>query len=162
ADPEFVVPIVRLDYGTGALNFCSDDLGCSVDVPYSTNSPAKTRYPFVITGRDIKPGITTYNVSLRFGPAGARVQDLSGDVLERYTGKYPFQINWKDHSPIGAIFLASSGTNVATNPRRWILKYGQIDVTTEKGKSAFREALLEHADKCIKVLKDVGAQGMIT
>src|SRR5262249_4082675 len=65
ADPAFVVPIVRLDYGTGALNFCSDDLECSVDVPYSTNSPAKTRYPFVITGRDIKPGITTYNVSLR-------------------------------------------------------------------------------------------------
>ena len=163
ADPKFVVPVVRLDYGTGALNFCSDDLECSVDVPYSTNSPAKTRYPFVITCRDIKPDTTkAFNVSLRFGPAGARVQDLSGDVLERYAEKYPFQINWKDHRPIGAIFLASSGTNVATNPRRWILKYGQIEVTTEQGKSAFRQALLEHADKCIKVLKDVGAQGMIT
>ena len=163
ADPAFVVPIVRLDYGTGALNFCSDDLECSVDVPYSTNSPAKTSYPFVITCSDIKPGSTkAFNVSLRFGPAGARVQDLSDDVLEAYAGKYPFQINWKDHRPIGAIFLASSGINVGTNPRRWILNYGNVDITTEKGKAAFREALLEHADKCIKVLKDVSAQGMIT
>jgi len=162
ADPKFVVPVVRLDYGTGALNFCSDDLKCSVDVPYSTNSPAKTRYPFVITCLDIKPGSTTYNVSLRFGPAGARVQDLSGDVMERYAGKYPFQVNWKDHRPIGAIYLASSGTNVGTNPRRWIMNYGEIDITTQQGKSAFREALLKHADRCIKVLNDVGAQGMIT
>jgi hypothetical protein len=163
ADPEFVVPVVRLDYGTGALNFCSDDLECSVDVPYSTNSPAKTSYPFVITCRDIKPRASkTFNVSLRFGPAGASVQDLSGDVLERYERKYPFQLKWKDHRPIGAIFLASSGINVSTNPRRWILNYGDIDITTEQGKSAFREALLKHADKSIKVLKDMNAQGMIT
>ena len=163
ADPQIVVPIVSADYGTGALNFCSDDLECSVDVPHSTNSPARTSYPFMITCRDIKPGVTkTYNISLRFGPAGARVQDLSGDVLERYAKKYPFQINWKDRRPIGAIFLASSGINVATNPRRWILNEGKIDVTTGQGKSAFREALLKLADNSIKVLKDANAQGMIT
>jgi hypothetical protein len=163
ADPGFVVPIVRVEYGTGTLNFCSDDLECSVDVPDSTNSSAKISYPFVITCRDIKPGSTkAFNVSLRFGPPGARVQDLSGDVLERYAGKYPFQINWEDRRPIGAIFLASSGINVATNPRRWILNFGQINVTTDQGKAAFREALLKHADKCIQALKDTGAQGMIT
>jgi hypothetical protein len=163
ADPQFVVPIVCVDYGSGALNFCSDDLECSVDVPNSMNSAAGTGYPFVVTCRDIKPRASkTFNVSIRFGPAGARVQDLSDDVLERYARKYPFQVSWKDHRPIGAIFLASSGTNVATNPRRWILNYGEVDVTTEPGKSAFREALLKHADKCIKVLKDVNAQGMIT
>ena len=33
ADPRFVVPIVRADFGTGALNFCSDDLECSVGIP---------------------------------------------------------------------------------------------------------------------------------
>jgi hypothetical protein len=163
ADPQFVVPIVHVDYRSGALNFCSDDLECSVDVSNSTNSPAGTGYPFIVTCRDIKPRASKmFNVSIRFGPAGARVQDLSGDVLERYAGKYPFQINWKDHRPIGAIFLASSGTNIATNPRRWILNYGEIDVTTQQGKSAFREALLKHADKCIKALKEVNAQGMIT
>jgi hypothetical protein len=163
ADPGAVVPIVRVDYGTGALNFCSDDLECFVDVPYSTNSPARTSYPFIITCRDIKPGVSKiFNISLRFGPAGARVQDLSGDVLERYAGKYPFQINWEDRRPIGAIFLASSGVNVATNPRRWILNEGKIDIATAQGKSAFRDALLKLADNSIKVLKDTNAQGMIT
>jgi hypothetical protein len=163
ADPRFVVPIVHVSYGTGVLNFCSNDLECSVDVRYSTDSPARTSYPLVITCRNIKPGVSkTLNVSLRFGPAGARVQDLSADVLERYAKKYPLQVHWEDRRPIGAIYLASSGINVATNPRRWIMNEGKIDVTTGEGKAAFREALLKLADNSIKVLKDVNAQGMIT
>jgi hypothetical protein len=163
ADPQAVVPIVSVNYRTGALNFCSDDLECSVSVPYSTNAPARTAYPFIITCHDIKPGASrTFNVSLRFGSAGDRVQDLSGDVLGRYAKKYPFQINWNDHRPIGAIFLASSGINLATNPRRWILNEGKIDITTDQGKDAFRTALLKLADNSIKVLKDTNAQGMIT
>src|SRR5947207_1272149 len=83
ADPLFVVPIIRADFGTGVLNFCSDDLECSVGIPHTTNPPDGTRYPLVITCRDIKPGTTrVFNVSLRFGPAGAGVQDLSSDALE--------------------------------------------------------------------------------
>jgi hypothetical protein len=163
ADPQAVVPIVSVNYRTGALNFCSDDLECSVSVPYSTNAPARTAYPFIITCHDIRPGISkTFNVSLRFGSAGARVQDLSGDVLRAYAKKYPLQINWNDRRPIGAIFLASSGINAATNPRRWILDIGKIDITTDQGKSVFRTALLKLADNSIKVLKDTNAQGMIT
>ena len=163
ADPEFVVPIIHIDYGTGALTFCSDDVDCAVDVPQSTNFPARTSYPFIVTCRDIKPGTTKIvNVSLRFGPAGARIQDLASDVLERYAGKYPFQVGWKDHRPIGAIFLAGPQINVPTNPRRWIMNFGQIDITNDKGKAAFRDALLKFADNSIQVLKDTGAQGMIT
>jgi hypothetical protein len=163
ADPRFVVPIVRVDYETGALNFCSDDLECSVAVLNSTDSPGRTSYPFMITCRDIKPGASkAFNVSLRFGPAGSRVQDLSADVLERYAKKYPFYVSWNDRRPIGAIFLASSGIKVETNPRRWILNEGKIDVTTDQGKAVFREALLKMADKSIKVLKGANAQGMIT
>jgi hypothetical protein len=162
ADPRFVVPIVRMDYGTGALNFCSDDVECSVSVASSTDS-AKTSYPVVITCRDIKPGVSkTFNVSLRFGPAGARVQDLSRDVLERYAKKYRFQVTWKDHRPIGAIFLAGPQINVPSNPRRWTMNFGEIDITNDKGKAAFRTALLKLADKSIEVLKDTDAQGMIT
>ena len=117
----------------------------------------------MITCRDIKPGASkTFNVSLRFGPAGARVQDLSGDVLERYARKYPFQVNWKDRRPIGAIFLAGPQINVASNPRRWTVNFGEIDITNDKGKAAFRAALLKLADNSIQVLKDTGAQGMIT
>src|SRR6266496_3718189 len=160
ADPLFVVPIVRADFGTGVLNFCSDDLDCSVGIPHTTN-PDGTRYPLVITCRDMKPGTTrVFNVSLRFGPAGAGVQDLSGDVLERYAGKYPFQVDWKDRRPIGAIFLAGPQINVPSNPRRWT--FGEIDVTNDKGKAAFRDALLKLADNSVQVLKDTRAQGMIT
>lgn len=160
ADPQFVVPIIQVDYGTGTLNFCSDDLECSVDLP---RFPVKTSYPFVITCRDIKPHASkTFNVSLRFGPGGAGVQDLSGDVLERYAGKYPFQVNWKDHRPIGAMFLAGPQINVATNPRRWTMNSGEIDITNDKGKAAFRTAVLKLADNSVQVLKDTGAQGMIT
>jgi hypothetical protein len=163
ADPQFVVPIVYVDYGTGALSFCSDDAECAVSVPYSTNFPARTSYPFVITCRDLKPGASkTFNVSLRFGPAGARVQDLSADALERYAKKYPFQMNWKDRRPIGAMFLAGPQINVPSNPRRWTVNFGEVDVTNDKGKAAFRTALLKLADNSIKVLKDTGAQGMIT
>ncbi len=163
ADPRFVVPLVHLDYGTGALNLCSDDVECAVNVPYSTNFLARTSYPLVITCSDIKPGLTkAFNVSLRFGPAGARIQDLSGDVLERYAGKYPFQVNWNDHRPIGAMFLAGPQINVASNPRRWIVNFGDIDITNDKGKAAFRAALLKLADNSVQVLKDIGAQGMIT
>jgi hypothetical protein len=163
ADPQFVVPIIRIDYGTGALTFCSDDVDCAVDVPQSTNFPARTSYPFIVTCPDIKPRTTKIvNVSLRFGPAGAGIQDLSGDVLERYAGKYPFQVGWKDHRPIGAIFLAGPQINVPTNPRRWIMNFGQIDITNDKGKEAFRAALLKFADNSVQVLKDIGAQGMIT
>jgi hypothetical protein len=85
-----------------------------------------------------------------------------GRVLERYATKYPFQVNWRDHRPIGAIFLASSGINIATNPRRWIMNSGKIDITSNEGKARFRGALLSLADKSIKVLKDANAQGMIT
>ncbi len=162
ADPLFVVPIVRADFGTGVLNFCSDDLDCSVGIPHTTN-PDGTRYPLVITCRDMKPGTTrVFNVSLRFGPAGAGVQDLSGDVLERYAGKYPFQVDWKDRRPIGAIFLAGPQINVPSNPRRWIMNFGEIDITNDKGKAAFRNALLKLADNSVQVLKDTSAQGMIT
>ena len=163
ADPRFVVPIVPVDYGTGALNFCSDDAECAVSVPYSTDFPARTSYPFVITCRDIKPGASkTFNVSLRFGPAGAQVQDLSVDAFERYAKKYPFQVSWKDRRPIGAIFLAGPQINVSSNPRHWTVNVGEVDVANDKGKAAFRAALLKLADNSVQVLKDIGAQGMIT
>jgi hypothetical protein len=163
ADPRFVVPIIQMDYGIAALTFCSDDVDCAVDVPQSTNFPARTSYPFIVTCRDIKPGTTkALNVSLRFGTAGAALQDISGDVLERYAEKYPFQVDWKDRRPIGAIFLAGPQINKPTNPRRWTTNFGEIDVSNDKGKAAFRAALLKQADNSVQVLRDTGAQGMIT
>jgi hypothetical protein len=71
-------------------------------------------------------------------------------------------VSWKDRRPIGAIFLAGPQINVASNPRRWTLNFGEIDVSNDKGKAAFRTALLKLADNSVQVLKDTGAQGMIT
>src|SRR5262249_46055952 len=143
--------------------FCSDDAECAVDVQQSTNFPDRTSYPLVITCRDMKPGVSkAFNVSLRFGASGTRVQDLSGDVLRGYAKKYPFQLHWEDRRPIGAIFLAGPQINVSSNPRRWTVNFGEIDVTNDKGKVAFRAALLKLADASVQVLKDTGAQGMIT
>jgi hypothetical protein len=42
------------------------------------------------------------------------------------------------------------------------MNYGQIDITNDKGKAAFRAALLKLADNSVQILKDTGAQGMIT
>ena len=42
------------------------------------------------------------------------------------------------------------------------MNFGEIDVTNDKGKAAFRAALLKLADNSLQVLKDTGAQGMIT
>src|SRR6266480_1788455 len=163
ADPRFVVPIVRVDYGTGALNFCSDDLESSVGIAHTTNPPDGTRYPLVITCPSIKTGeAKTFNVSLRFGRAGSNTQQLSRDVLERYARKYPFQLDWTDRRPIGAIFLAGAQINSASNPRRWSFNAGKIDISTEEGRRSFREALLQLADQAISVLKRTKAQGMIT
>jgi hypothetical protein len=163
ADPEFVVPIVRVDYGNSTLNLCSDDAESLVAVLYPTNRPANTSYPFLSAFRNVEPGTTkTFTVSLRFGPSGSSVRDLSADVLKRYSEKYPFQVKWTDHRPIGAIYLASSGINVPTNPRRWIVNEGKIDITTDEGKTKFREALLKLADASVNVLEECHAQGMIT
>jgi len=93
ADPEFVVPIVRVDWGSSTLNFCSDDLESLVGVLDSTNRPANTSYPFLIACRNIGPGSTkTFTASLRFGPSASSVRDLSADILKRYADKYPFQV----------------------------------------------------------------------
>ncbi len=163
ADPEFVVPIVRVDYGNSTLNLCSDDVESLVGVLYPTNRPANTSYPFLSACRNVEPGTTkTFAVSLRFGPSASSVHDLSGDVLKRYSEKYPFQVKWNDHRPIGAIYLASSGIKVPANPRRWIVNEGKIDITTDEERTKFREALLKFADSSIKVLKETNAQGMVT
>ena len=162
-DPHFSLPVVRIDYGSAALNFCADDLETIVGVSHPRNPPERTRYAFEATLRDIKPHQTKrFEISFRFGAGGASVEELSGDLIANYRKRYPFQLTWADHRPIGAILLASSGVDQRTNPRRWIMNSGKIDITTEVGKRDFRRALLGLAKESVKVLKDINAQGMIT
>jgi hypothetical protein len=161
-DSSFCVPIVRIDYGSGALNFCNDDFRCGLGVDFM-HDPAQADYAFSVRCENIKPGATkTCDASFRFGSGGSSVQDLSADVLKRYADEFPFQLAWDDRRAIGAIYLASSGINVPTNPRSWIMNQGHLDVSTDDGKQAFRTALLKLADASVDVLQHCHAQGMIT
>jgi hypothetical protein len=162
ADPSVAVPVIQIDYGADAMSFCSDDLAIELQAMASTNPPTRTAHPFEVVFRDVPPGATKKaTVSFRFGPA-ASAGVLADDLLKRYAERYPFQVKWKDRRPIGMIFLAGLGRSTPTNPRRWIMNDGKLDVLSEEGKANFREALLKLADQSIEVLKKNNAQGMIT
>src|SRR6266496_5513600 len=47
ADPQFVAPIVGVDFKTGALNFCSDDLKCSLSRSEEHTSELQSRRDLV-------------------------------------------------------------------------------------------------------------------
>ena len=57
--------------------------------------------------------------------------------------------------------MATAATNWRTNPRGWFLD-PQIDVQTTNGLARFHDRLLEWEDRSIVILRDMGAQGMIT
>jgi len=101
-------------------------------------------------------------LSLRFGPAGAGLKDLAGDLFTDYGKKHPPVLKWKDRRPIAMIMVASSGEmhRSATNPRGY-LSDPKVDVTTEPGRARFRERLLAQADQCVKVMKGMDSQGGI-
>jgi hypothetical protein len=42
------------------------------------------------------------------------------------------------------------------------MNFGEIDITNDIGKAAFRTALLKLADNSVRALMDTDAQGMIT
>jgi hypothetical protein len=72
----------------------------------------------------------------------------------------PVIIHWPDRRPIGALFLASNSSSSATNPRGWF-NDPSLDFTGTNGPQRFRKALLDYADRSIKILKRTGAQGVI-
>ena len=90
------------------------------------------------------------------------MQSLSGDILKKFQDAYPFQVGWPSRAPIGALFLATSQKHPERNPRGWFLNAPDVDVTTTGGLLAWRQRLFKFADDSVKVLKDIGAQGMIT
>lgn len=102
-----------------------------------------------------------YDVSLRFGPAGATDDQVFGDLLDRFAKLLPYRLNWTDRRPIGALFPSSSGINGEKNPRGWF-NDKQADFVTEEGRAKFRERLMAWAGQSVQVLKGLNAQGMIT
>jgi hypothetical protein len=166
ADPKNSPAALLIDDGAnGVLDFCGEIAGDSaaLSVPFTTNPPAKTQYPFWVTLGPIRPHASqTCIVSLRFAPPGTSPTALAADVYRRYAAVSPFRLVWKDRRPIGTNFLATSEAHPAKNPRGWFLNDKDIDVTTPEGMLALRKRVLAYAEGSVKVLKAMNAQGMVT
>lgn len=112
--------------------------------------------------RPVYPGgHDSFEITLRFAPAGAPEKQIVGDLWRRFAEAHPFRLNWRDRRPIGALHLSSSNLKARENPRGWF-NDRQADFLTEAGRTAFRERLLDYARRSVGILKDIGAQGMIT
>ncbi|MBV9850302.1 MAG: hypothetical protein JO250_11555, partial [Armatimonadetes bacterium] len=150
ADPRNTPPVLLIDDGTGGvLDFASEGVTdpVTVSVPFSTNPPTRTRYPFWASVGNIAPGASrTFTVALRFGPPGASPVALARDLYKKYAAAYPFRVHWTDRRPIGTDFLATSEAHPAKNPRGWFLNAADADTTTAEGRAAFRRRLMDYAD----------------
>jgi len=165
-DPRETPNVLLLGLGTaGVLDFCGEGVSDPVrlSVPYAANKPAGTRFPFWASVGPIRPGgAQTFAVSLRFGAPGTPPAALARDLYRRYAAAHPFRLRWPDRLPIGTNFLATSEKHPAKNPRGWFSNAADLDVTTPAGVRDFRRRLLAYADASVKVLKDMGAQGVVT
>ncbi|BDI32086.1 hypothetical protein CCAX7_41370 [Capsulimonas corticalis] len=167
------------DYGTGAMALCNDDVVKNLYNGFFTISPDTANYKRyeIWTGsmplsfqppnypkfyRPIAPGASdTYNISLRFGATGSTAPTLAGDIYTSFRTAWPSQVKWPDHRSIGALFLATSQSHPATNPRGWFLNDPYVDITTPSGVSALQQRLLQYADNSIPILQSMNSQGMI-
>lgn len=172
--------VVAADYGSGALALCDEEFTrpLILGFPYSTDKPANTTYPVQIAsgptgwlGHLLDPYLQrpillghsdTYTVSLRFGPSGSTT--LASDLDRKFAAAYPSELHWDDRRPLGYCMLSSTVPHPASghNPRGWFNNDPTVDVTTDAGRAAFRQRLMDYADNSIKILKAMGAQGAIT
>lgn len=126
------------NYGSGNLTLVNQDVTGNLLVGFlsDANDPAPNYTIYVGStplwyGSDQWPQFDrtipanssdTYKISLRFSPAGADTYAVAGDIYSAYTAANPFQLNWSDRRPIGALALAEppgSTYNNANNPRGW-------------------------------------------
>jgi hypothetical protein len=141
---------------TGSVKFV-------LSVPFTTEPATKRAYPMRLDVSPLAPGQSaTVATSLRFSRTLTSPEKLIGDVLEIYRRNNPQTLRWPSRAPIGALFLATSQQHPPKNPRGWFLNAADVDVTTEEGLKKWRRRLMDHADASIKILKEIGAQGMIT
>jgi hypothetical protein len=66
---------------------------------------------------------------------------------------------WADRRPVARLFISQNQFRTAANPDGYLNK--DVNVTTDDGKAAFRTNLLAYADRCIGIMKEMDAQGVI-
>ena len=170
------VGVVTASFGNYTLAVASHqvDRPLMVGFPWALNRPTNTQYPLSVhTGRvksfpdslptvhrTIAPGTSDdFEISLRFGRQGEEPATLVADLNHRFVQAFPSELQWKDHRPIGAIFLATPPQEWDGNLRGW---FGDAQFRTVATKSTFRQRLLELADVSIQIMKEMNAQGAIT
>lgn len=102
----------------------------------------------------------TFEVSLRFAPSSVATETLLSDLYGKFRAFWGPAHVWKDHRAIGALHLPSGGGGSSSNPRNWF-QLKDLDVKSEAGKADFRKRMLEYADRAVKALKEIDAQGGI-
>ncbi|MDA0840185.1 MAG: hypothetical protein O3B01_10880 [Planctomycetota bacterium] len=168
--------IVGVDFPAGSLAVCNEQvsrpLGLGFGWPKDTEKRSwplllyTGRHPsvpkmFPYIKRPILPGQSdTFSFSIRFGPSGADLGELTDDLFKRFAQAHPFQVHWADRRPIGQIFLCRSHSGWETNPRGYF-NTPDVDIKTEAGLIDFKKRLLTYADGCVRIMKDMNAQGVI-
>ncbi len=106
----------------------------------------------------------TYLVSLRFAQSGAPSLELAGDLADNYRHAWPQVLTWNDRRPIGELFLTNPTStplpDASPNPRNYNFAK-TLDVHSPAGKLAFRAELLAYADRAVRLLKSMNAQGAV-
>jgi hypothetical protein len=165
ADDPQIFPI---NYSTGTMLFCGEEvdqpLGLHV-LPGGEKDDCELvlRWEsFPHMGSLIGPQDTNhFKLSVRFGPRDADPIALAEDIYQRFAQRYPRQMKWDDHRPIGSMNLSSSAMGIKKNPRGWFMERYDLDVTTPQGVEAFHKRLLKYADTCVGFAKGMNAQGVI-
>jgi hypothetical protein len=100
--------------------------------------------------------------SIRFSDINSDTDIIASDIYQKFKDYWKPHLDWTDRRPIGMIFVASGweGHKSQTNPRGYFSEK-TIDVFSSEGKEKFKKIAIEHAKRCVNVLKTINAQGMI-
>lgn len=172
------IAFVEAVCGEWKLVACCDTIAPPVFFGLGRPERGSERYPVVVRGGVIaaEPGAVefhplglprvpagqrlTLTFSLRPAPAERPVSEVIADVYRAFRKLHAPLINWKDRRPIGQLFLPSGQNKSKSNPRGWFGR-SDLDVSTADGRALFRKMMLEYADRSIKAMKKLDAQGMI-
>ncbi len=113
--------------------------------------------------RPIPPGGSdTYQVSLRFGPAGDAIAPAN-DICAAYAKAHPMVLSWPDRRPIVRTFIGDSFSAANGNAVPWATLIGDQPapaVSTEV-QAAFRKLVMASAENDIKSAQEGDAQGIV-
>ncbi len=156
---------VNLAYGPADAKDPDGPTAIGLSIPHEQwpHHPIATDRYFHIPGRPIPPGESDeYHVSLNFVPADAPDAELVAGLVEHVREARPMALEWDDRRPIGRLFLCHPFRRWETNPRGYLFGKGKDNnVFTEEGLAAFREGMLEYADRAVEILRKHDAQGVI-